>query len=144
MRGVRVLDAMAARGDSFKALIVVGLEEGLFPRAAREDPLLPDDVRRVLRTQLGHWLHGKLDEGYDEERLLFTMLTASAGEQLTLVWSRADEKGSPRVPSPYLRDLSEALGLPLDSSVTRVPRPLAARLASSPRERLAPREALFL
>lgn len=143
-RGVRVLDAMAARGDSFRALIVVGLEEGLFPRAAREDPLLPDDVRRVLRGQLGHWLHGKLDEGYDEERLLFTMLTASAGEQLTLVWSRADEKGSPRVASPYLRDLSEALGLPLESSVTRLPRPLSARLAAAPRERLAPREALFL
>ncbi|TBR21537.1 PD-(D/E)XK nuclease family protein [bacterium] len=143
-RGVRVLDAMAARGDSFKALVVVGLEEGLFPRAAREDPLLPDDVRRVLRQQLGHWLHGKLDEGYDEERLLFTLLVSSARERLSLVWSRSDEKGRPRVPSPYLRDLAEAAGLPLDSSVVRVPRPLSLRLASAPRQRLAPREALFL
>lgn len=143
-RGVRVLDAMAARGDSFKALVAVGLEEGLFPRAAREDPLLPDDVRRVLRSQLGHWLHGKLDEGYDEERLLFTLLAASARERLSLVWSRSDEKGRPRVPSPYLRDLAEALGRPLDAAVERVPRPLTLRLASAPRERLAPREALFL
>lgn len=143
-RGVRVLDAMAARGDSFKALVVVGLEEGLFPRAAREDPLLPDDVRRVLRHQLGHWLHGKLDEGYDEERLLFTLLAGSAREKLSLIWSRSDEKGRPRVPSPYLRDLSEALGKPLEDSVIRVPRPLSLRLASVPRERLAPREALFL
>lgn len=143
-RGVRVLDAMAARGDSFRALVVVGLEEGLFPRAAREDPLLPDDVRRILRHQLGHWLHGKLDEGYDEERLLFTLLVSSARERLCLVWSRSDEKGRPRVPSPYLRDLAEALGRPLESGVVRVPRPLSARLASAPRERLAPREALFL
>ncbi|MDE2293249.1 MAG: hypothetical protein KGL53_14295, partial [Elusimicrobia bacterium] len=92
-RGVRVLDAMAARGDAFEALVVVGLEEGLFPRAAREDPLLPDDARRVLRSQLGHWLHGKLDEGYDEERLLFTLLAGAARRRLTLVWSRSDEKG---------------------------------------------------
>lgn len=144
MRGVRVLDAMAARGDSFQALVVVGLEEGLFPRAAREDPLLPDEVRRLLRQQLGHWLHGKLDEGYDEERLLFTLLTASARRHLSLVWSRSDEKGRPRVASPYLRDLAEALGLTLESSVIRVPRPLSTRLASAPRQRLAPRQALFL
>lgn len=143
-RGVRVVDAMSARGDSFKALVVVGLEEGLFPRAAREDPLLPDGVRGVLRAQLGHWLHGKLDEGYDEERLLFTLLAASARERLSLVWSRSDEKGRPRVPSPYLRDLAEALGRPLDEAVRRVPRPLSLRLDSVPRERLAPREALFM
>lgn len=143
-RGVRVLDAMAARGESFDALVVVGLEEGLFPRAAREDALLPDDMRRVLREQLGHWVHGKLDEGYDEERLLFTLLCASARKRLTFVWSRSDEQGKPKVASPYLRDLAEALGLSLDAEVRRVPRPLAARLAWVPREALAPREALFL
>jgi ATP-dependent helicase/nuclease subunit B len=143
-RGVRVLDAMSARGDSFKALVVLGLEEGLFPRAAREDPLLPDDARRILRHQLGHWIHGKLDEGYEEERLLFTLLVGSARERLSLVWSRSDEKGKPKVPSPYLRDLAEALGRPLDAAAARVPRPLSLRLGSVPRESLAPREALFL
>ena len=144
-RGVRVVDAMAARGDSFEALVVVGLEEGLFPRAAREDPLLPDAARLVLKTQLGHWLHGKLEEGYEEERLLFALLTGSARKRLCLVWSRADEAGRPRVPSPYLRDLAEALGTPLEgATVLRVPRPLARRLATAPRERVAPRQALFL
>ncbi|MDE2292549.1 MAG: PD-(D/E)XK nuclease family protein, partial [Elusimicrobia bacterium] len=84
------------------------------------------------------------DEGYDEERLLFTLLCASARKRLSLIWSRSDDKGRPRVASPYLRDLAEALGLPLEQAVLRVPRPLSARLTSVPREQLAPREALFL
>ncbi|TPW20599.1 MAG: Uncharacterized protein FD126_1527, partial [Elusimicrobia bacterium] len=36
------------------------------------------------------------------------------------------------------------LGRPLDAAVERVPRPLSLRLGTAPRERLPPREALFL
>ena len=39
-RGVTVLDAMAARGLSFRAMFIIGLNEKIFPRVIREDAFL--------------------------------------------------------------------------------------------------------
>ena len=51
--GVRVLDAMAARGLSFKALVVIGMNERVFPRFVLEDPFVRDAVRSRLDHRLG-------------------------------------------------------------------------------------------
>ncbi|MFA6029853.1 MAG: PD-(D/E)XK nuclease family protein [Elusimicrobiota bacterium] len=143
--GVRLLNAMDARGESFRALFLLGLEEGMFPRQAREDPLLPDDVRSALRQTAGFWLHGKLAEGYEEERLLFTLLVGSAREKLYCVYARSDDAGKAQVPSPYLRELLEACGLELEKAeLERTPRPLPAKLESMPPAALTPKEALVL
>src|SRR5262245_29280293 len=40
--GVRVLDAMQARGLAFDALFLIGFNSGLLPRRGVEDPFLPD------------------------------------------------------------------------------------------------------
>ena len=54
VHGVRVLGAMEARGEGFGVLFLVGLKEGVFPRMVREDPLLNDDLRRILRDPGGY------------------------------------------------------------------------------------------
>ncbi|HLY10812.1 MAG TPA: hypothetical protein VKW04_16035, partial [Planctomycetota bacterium] len=77
--GVRVLDAMAARGGSFRALIVIGMNEKVFPRYILEDPFLRDPVRSRFEHRLGCRLARRL-AGYDEERLLFTLLQGAADE----------------------------------------------------------------
>src|SRR5262249_45911466 len=50
--GLRVLDAVQARGLSCDALFVLGMNVDRFPRRPREDPFLPDEDRRRLRESL--------------------------------------------------------------------------------------------
>jgi RecB family exonuclease len=138
--GVRVLDAMDARGESFKILFLIGLKEGLFPRPIREDPLLRDSVRTQLQDAAGYWILPKA-AGYEEERLLFTTLVSSASERVYCLYPRSDENGRTEVPSAYLRELCRAAGLDLESAdAERVPRPPYAKLESVPPEVLSPKE----
>jgi ATP-dependent helicase/nuclease subunit B len=98
--GVRVLDAMAARGSSFDALLLIGMNERFFPRFILQDPFLRDAVRSRIEHRLGNRMALKL-KGYDEERLLFTLLQGSAPEILYF-HQRSDEKGKLKIPSSFL------------------------------------------
>ncbi len=90
--GVQVLDATAARGRTFEHLVVLGLNRDLFPRAVREDPLLPDDVRARIAVVLPELRPKRA--GWDEERFLFAQLLAAA-PVVTLSWSDGDAAGRP-------------------------------------------------
>lgn len=125
-RGVRVLNAMQARGESFKVLFLVGMQEGVFPRRVREDPLLRDAARERLRDAGGYWISTKLS-GYEEEKLLFHLLVSSASERLYCSYTRSDEDGRARVPSVYLLELCRASGVPA-KEFEHVPRQPLPRL----------------
>ena len=116
--GVQVLDAGAARGIPFRALFLVGMNEGVFPRTIREDPFLPDRARRTLETVLGYKISSKL-AGYDEEKLLFALLSGSAAERLCCTWPRADTAGRALAPSWYLRAVAPATGTDRDGADSR-------------------------
>ncbi|HAH08228.1 MAG TPA: hypothetical protein DCM05_17170 [Elusimicrobia bacterium] len=142
-QGVSVLDAMEARGSSFRVLFLVGLKQGLFPRVIREDPLLRDRARKALRDAGGYWI-GQKKDGYDEEKLLFHLLVSSARERLYCCWPRSDEEGRSQVPSIYLFDLFRAAGLDPKRLALRedVPRQPERRLCSNAlAPYLTPREA---
>jgi superfamily I DNA/RNA helicase len=98
--GVQVLTVTEARGRTFDHLFVVGLNRDVFPRGIREDPLLPDDLRQVLRRVLPDIPVKRA--GFDEERYLYAWLL-SASPSVTLSWQMADDDGKPRSPSPLLR-----------------------------------------
>lgn len=99
--GVQVMDVMAARGYGFRALLILGLNDQVFPRVVREDALLRDRERRVLAESLGYKVDEKL-QGLDEEALLFTLLERSAKDRLFLIHQRADSQGRPLIPSSFL------------------------------------------
>ncbi|PYT11745.1 MAG: hypothetical protein DMF51_14745 [Acidobacteria bacterium] len=103
--GVRVLDAMQARGLWFDAVYLIGCNADLFPRRAAEDPFLPDGDRRLLREKHRVPLPIKL-AAHDEERLLLAHILGSARRRLTVSWQRADESGKARVPSLALREIA--------------------------------------
>ncbi|MFA6584792.1 MAG: PD-(D/E)XK nuclease family protein, partial [Elusimicrobiaceae bacterium] len=107
--GVEIMDAMSARGRRFRAVIVLGLNEKVFPRLIREDPVLRDTARVVLRDTLGYWINPKLDS-YDEEKLLFYLLAESAGERFVCVYQRSDSEGKVKVVSGLVAELSRACG----------------------------------
>jgi len=110
--GFRVLDAMQARGQTFKCVFLVGMHAGLFPRAPREDPFLPDAARARLREACRTPLPVKM-EGDDEERLILALLLGSATEEIRISWQRAGEDGRSRMPSLALREVGRiVLGEP--------------------------------
>src|SRR6185295_6448370 len=103
--GVRVLDAMQARGLAFDALFLIGFNSGLLPRRAIEDPFLPDADRRLLSEALRVALPLKTAV-LEEERLLLAQLLGSARNHLTISWQRADESGRAKIPSLALREIA--------------------------------------
>ena len=129
-QGVIFSDVMAVRGLAFKALFVIGLNEKVFPRYIREDPFLRDRHRLVLETTLGYKVGEKLS-GYDEEALLFKLLTQAAGRRLYLSFQRADDAGRMLAPSAYVGEARQPDGM-LPPPVDSVPRRLTDRLAQRP------------
>lgn len=110
--GIRVLDAMQLRGLTFKRVFLLGLNSGLFPRSAREDAVLGDDLRRRLREQTRRPLAVK-SSGNAEERLLLAAVLGAAEERVEVSWQRADESGKARTPSLALREIARvAYGRP--------------------------------
>jgi ATP-dependent helicase/nuclease subunit B len=127
--GVRVYDAMAARGCSFRALLLIGMNERVFPRFILQDAFLRDAVRSRIEHRLGSRLQLKL-KGYDEERLLFTLLQGSAPD-IFYFHQRSDEKGKLKIPSSFLDSEDH-------ESIARRP---SLRLQQADFDLLTPREA---
>jgi len=141
VKEVAVLDAMAARGITFRVLFIIGLNEGLFPRTIREDAFLRDRERELLETVLGYKVATKLG-GFDEERLLFTLLVGAAKERLYGLYQRTDESGRPLAPSWYLDELRRAFGQEKTKEIT-LPRGVVEKEVFKPfdrRELLPPQE----
>ncbi len=133
--GVQVMDVMAARGLSFRAVFLVGLNEKLFPRLIREDPFLSDAARSGLAQAIGCRIPRKLD-GYQEERLLFALATGLAQERLHLSFQRSDEEGKALVTSLYLHEYMEQHAL----APRRLSRAWSEKIREVHPETLTPKE----
>src|SRR6185437_14874410 len=105
---VQIMDVQQARGLSFRAVFLLGMNEKVFPRLIREDPFLSDAARAALAQATGCRLSRKLS-GYEEERLLFALMRQAARERLSLVTQRSDEEGKTLVPSIYLQEVQKEI-----------------------------------
>jgi hypothetical protein len=104
--GIRILDAMQARGLTFSHVGLAGMNAGIFPRVGRVDPFLPDASRIRLRDATSRPLPIAA-ESDGEERLLLAMLLGSARERIHVSWRRADDEARPLVPSLALREIAQ-------------------------------------
>ena len=128
--GVLVLNATTARGLACRALFVLGMNEGVFPRTIREDAFLRDRDREILERDLGYKINQKL-AAFDEEKLLFNLLVNASRERLYCSFQRADDAGRALAPSWYLSELKRALGSAFERHVrqTTVPRSVSEKSA---------------
>lgn len=127
--GIRVLDAMSARGIPFKVLFILNMNEKVFPRNISEDPLLKDSVRRIMESDLGFKITFKITEklyGYEEEKLLFYMLLSSASDRIYILYQRTDEAGQTKIPSGYLSEIGK--GFPVKE--INIPRRLSDKFSA--------------
>ena len=95
--GVRVLSVTEARGLTFEHLFLLGLARDQFPRPIREDPLLPDSLRLLLRGLLPDIPVKR--RGFEEERYLFAQLLSSS-PRVVLSRPLATRDGRPYAASP--------------------------------------------
>ena len=116
-----------ARGLSFRAVALLGLSEGEFPSAEREDPLLREDDRALLRKR-GLNLEPRLR---GEEATLFYEAVTRARERLLLCRPYLADDGQKWEPSPYWRHLRLLVDAPLRRAR---PAELAPDEAASPQE----------
>jgi ATP-dependent helicase/nuclease subunit B len=131
--GVQILDAMQARGLTFRSVFVLGMNGGSFPRPSSEDPLLDDTTRRRIREALRCPIPIK-SESDREERMLLALLLGSARDRIRVSWQRADEAGRAKPVSLALREIARL----------KLGAPDLARLLSDPSQRIPahPAEAL--
>ncbi|MEE8556393.1 MAG: PD-(D/E)XK nuclease family protein [Myxococcota bacterium] len=104
--GVRVLDAVQARGLRFGHLFLIGLNDRFWPRMLDDDPFLPDEVRTRLRDELKRPVPVRR-EIEQEERALLHLLLAQTQHSVVLSFHSFDAAGRESAPSPYLRDWIE-------------------------------------
>ena len=111
---VAAADIMALRGQDFKAVVVMGLNEGLLPAPAQEDPVLKDIYRKTLAA-LGFLIRARQDR-YDEEKLLFYFALSSAAQNISLIYQRSGDDGKPKIPSLYLNRVLALLGQDMENN----------------------------
>jgi len=102
-----------------RVTIVLGLIEKVFPRQARQDPFLDDDLRLTLRERFGWDLPISTDT-VDRERECFLRAISSATEVLYLSHPATDAEGRPTVRSFFIDDYEALIGgkLPIERSST--------------------------
>jgi len=106
--GVLVAPVLHARGLSFRAVALLGLSGGEFPAAEREDPLLREGDRALLRER-GLPLEPRLR---GEEVTLFYEAVTRARERLLLCRPYLADDGQAWEPSPYWRHLRRLVDAP--------------------------------
>ncbi len=93
-----------ARGRSFDVVFLPGLAEGIFPRRASEDPLLLDELRRIIEAPLM-----TQDERFENERMLLRIAVGAASRRLVVSYPTQDVlQGRARVASFYALDIIRA------------------------------------
>lgn len=108
-RGVNLLDASQMPHLSFRAVGVVGMNEGGFPSSPGQDPLLLDDERKRLNEATG-WRLPLRAGGHDPQPMQFALMVHGAEEFLQLSYARAVRSGDREtLPSAYLCQALSAL-----------------------------------
>lgn len=130
---VAVLPMLAARGQVFDHVIMLGVSEGSLPARLPEPPFYTRRERARLAARGA--APPPADPG--DERSLFYEAATRARRSLTMAYTRLDEAGNPLEASPYLRELV-ALFAP-ESVVTTT---ILAGSAPEPGEAASAQEAL--
>ena len=86
---VRIMSPYRARAARARALFCASLQDGEFPTATPQDPLLSEERRREIGSR-----DLRRAEQADEERYLFHACVSRPTERLYLSWQSTDEDGA--------------------------------------------------
>jgi len=131
--GVRFLSPEMASGQSYHATYLLGMNEGVFPRAVSPPILFTERETALLRR------HGIPFSDPEAERLhgqvLFQALLATARNGLHLSWCTATEDGALMNTSPFLEDVVNHASDQARPTLNSKPISMRDRVAAMPRVR---------
>jgi ATP-dependent helicase/nuclease subunit B len=104
---VELRHPLAIRARRVRALLVCGLQEGVFPRAPRPDPFLGEEDRAAIARASGLVLARERSATLESERYLFYACVSRPEERLVLAWRTGDDDGGPAVASLFLDDVAD-------------------------------------
>lgn len=84
-------------------VFAVGWREGLVPRRVKDDPLLPEAVKRRLNENGARLVLASDRAGGEVERR--ERVVRASRQSLTISWPVVDDEGNPRLPSYFLEQL---------------------------------------
>ncbi len=137
-----IADIMNLRGQSFKAIIILGLNEGQLPASVSEDPVFKDSWRSALQ-KIGYNIKVSAQR-YLEEKLFFYFALSAAGDKAVLIYERCDSEGKLKIDSIYLSLLEKILDKPERFSLSRRPLEQLAQWYKISPDLLNPQEAAIL
>lgn len=105
---VQVYDVSLALQKEYRFVFVLGLSQGIFPRATPEDPVLKDSERMFLNSA-GAAFDTRAARA-SGERYYFYMAATRAREKLYFARVRQDDKGRAIEPSPFLAEAAKCFG----------------------------------
>ncbi len=114
--GIFTASVLDARGLSFRAIALLGLSEGEFPQAEREDVLLRETDRAMLRDR-GLAIEPRLR---GDEVTFFYQAVTRASDRLLLSRPYLAEDGQPWEPSPYWSQVLQVFDQPIVSIVRKI------------------------
>lgn len=103
---IAVLGPLSLRARRVRALLLCGLQEGVFPSPSRPEQILTEPLRR----RLGETASARLSRREDAlavERYLLYATVSRPEEQLVISWHAASEGGSATPPSLFLDDICD-------------------------------------
>ena len=106
---VQFMAAHTARLAEPKILFVIGVNEGVFPYAAKPSGLFSDRDRLALETA-GITLSGSVKDKLAEERFVAYSVLSGASEKVYVSCSMSDISGKPLYPSLIIGQLCEMFG----------------------------------
>lgn len=103
---VALLDPLALRARRVRALFACGLQEGVFPMAARADPVFSEEMRARAASAGGPGL-ARREDALAAERYLLYATVSRPEELLYLSWHESGEDGAVTPPSLFLDDVCD-------------------------------------
>ncbi len=96
--GFRVLTIEKVRGSLFDSVLLMDMEEGIYPGSPDEDPRLSEELRARLQMALK-------TERETEDGFLLRQAGEAAGKSLDIIFRQTDSEGTEISPSPFISNL---------------------------------------
>ena len=96
--GFRVLTIEKVRGSLFDSILLMDMEEGIYPGSPDEDPRLSEELRARLQMALK-------TERETEDGFLLRQAGEAAGISLDIIFRQTDNEGAEISPSPFISNL---------------------------------------
>ncbi|MGI8558571.1 MAG: PD-(D/E)XK nuclease family protein [Solirubrobacteraceae bacterium] len=105
---ILVCDPLSLRARRVRALVLCGLNEGIFPAPDRGEPFFTDAERGEIRAASGLRL-ARREATLDAERYLFYATVSRPRERLLVSWRSCTDAGEAVQGSPFLAELEARL-----------------------------------